>query len=75
MIDTCLTCKYWEHNLEGLSYPIVHDDSFTCKVIGGGYGDLVTAVIDQGQGWDAGGATLEEIETRSDFGCVKWEKQ
>jgi len=40
-----------------------------CKVLS----DTVEVEIDQGGGWDAGGASVDEINVPGDFGCNKFE--
>lgn len=35
--------------------------------------DILEIDLDQGSGWDAGGASVEEVHTPGDFGCNKFE--
>ena len=60
----CCRCKHW-------GYP--HSDrsatskfSEKCNKIGA----EIYIDIDQGSGWDAGGASVEGIETNPSFGCL-----
>lgn len=45
------------------------DNRWGCEVIA----NTVEVEIDQGHGWDAGGASVEEICVPGDFGCNKFE--
>lgn len=45
-------------------------NKWECKVIT----EEVEVDIDQGGGWDSGGASVDVINTSGDFGCIKWEK-
>lgn len=64
--NICRTCKHWEVNNEW------RDDfqwQRQCKKIG----KTIEIEIDQGDGWDSGGARVEFIETPPHFGCNHWE--
>lgn len=45
------------------------DTKWGCEVINA----TIEVEIDQGSGWDAGGASVEEINVPGDFGCNKFE--
>ena len=36
--------------------------------------NTIEVEIEQGGGWDSGGASVDEINTPGDFGCNKFEK-
>lgn len=68
-MSTCKTCKHWcagswatidpKRELES-TYPR------TCHKVR----DALDIEIDQGSGYDCGGATIEDINTPPDFGCT-----
>lgn len=63
--DECVTGSYTSRAIEKYARG--------CKVIK----EVVEVDIEQGRGWDAGGASVEEINTPGDFGCnkfVNWEE-
>jgi len=43
--------------------------SLPCKALE----SAIEVDIDQGGGWDAGGASVDEVSTPGDFGCIKFE--
>lgn len=66
---------YWMNHLDELKLYITNDRATTntawdCRVIQG----AIEVEIDQGSGYDAGGASVEEICTPGDFGCIKFQQ-
>ena len=66
---TCRNCKHW---CSGTSYPNARewDSAMPCDKLK----KHLDIEIDQGSGWDCGGATIEEVGTPPDFGCNLFEE-
>lgn len=70
---TCRTCKFWATD------PFWNNIDHTREHVSGGRDcsklrDVIDIELDQGSGYDAGGASIGEINTPHDFGCVKHEE-
>lgn len=73
MKHICRNCKHWGNgSISTMSRTdnSVYNWKWECKVIK----NEVEVDIDQGRGWDAGGASVDVINTSGNFGCIKWEK-
>ena len=68
-LRTCRNCKHWAYGQGNPDYR-EGDWSRPCKKIQ----DNLEVEIDQGGGWDSGGATLESIDTPPGFGCNLFEE-
>ena len=68
-LRTCRSCKHWAYKQADSEYR-EGDWSRPCKKIQ----DKLEIEIDQGRGWDCGGATIESIDTPPDFGCTLFEE-
>lgn len=69
----CRNCKHWGNgsiSTESRADISRYNWKWECGVIKG----EVEVDIDQGSGWDAGGASVDVINTSGDFGCIRWEK-
>jgi protein-arginine kinase activator protein McsA len=75
MENICRNCKHWaswgsdtEHDQQSRQE---EKYSRTCKYITSQVKDTTSFMVnlDQGRGWDAGGASFEDIETPPHFGC------
>jgi hypothetical protein len=71
-MNTCRNCRHWTANES--SYPTLDRNTtkytFECPKLK----NLLSVEINQGHGYDAGGATTEAIETPGEFGCNMHEK-
>lgn len=68
-MTTCRTCKHWDSKHEQNRTDPTWNYSCPCLVLG----KVLDIEIDQGPGYDAGGASVESIDTPPDFGCVHHE--
>lgn len=63
----------WKDREEAIKWVVEsrtkYDSKLRCKCLE----DIVEVEIDQGSGWDAGGASVDEVCTPGDFGCNKFE--
>jgi hypothetical protein len=64
-MNICKNCKHWNchvdcRELQKTNY---------CNILK----SIIEIEIDQGRGWDSGGASVDEINTPFDFGCNKFE--
>jgi hypothetical protein len=69
--NICRTCKHWD-----VTHVDMRDSasgwmaySMRCNKIR----QTIEIEIDQGSGWDSGGASVEEVCTPAHFGCNHWE--
>lgn len=77
-IPRCATCKHWGNyhllghvvamDQESREKASANDMELRCDMLRAEH--KIKVSIDQGQGWDAGGASLDDVETAPDFGCV-----
>lgn len=68
-MSTCRNCKHWCYP-EGYRFRSTTEHAENCKKIQ----EKIGIEIDQGSGWDCGGASVEAVETPPDFGCNLFEE-
>ena len=68
MTNTCRNCKHWTAGTSE-NYPLIDRATTKYKYECPKLKELLSVDIDQGRGWDSGGATTEAIETPGEFGC------
>ena len=71
--NICRTCKHWQ------VYMVEDRDAFCewrtitnsnrCNKIR----ETIEIEVDQGRGWDTGGASVDYVDTPAHFGCNHWE--
>ena len=68
--NICRFCKHWDFgNVSNLEFRAETTYTLGCHKLK----KVLDIEIDQGGGWDAGGASVETINTPGDFGCNKFE--
>ena len=65
-MNVCKNCIHWDCNVEFRHRAI----SNRCNILD----SVLDIYLDQGRGWDSGGASVDEINTPFDFGCNKFEQ-
>lgn len=65
-MNVCKNCKHWDCNVEYRH----RDNCNRCNILK----TVVDIDLNQGSGWDSGGASVDEINTPFDFGCNKFEQ-
>ncbi len=68
---TCRTCKHWCAGSWATIDP--RREFISSSRACGKLRDVLDIELDQGSGYDAGGASIEDIDTPADFGCNKHE--